>query len=82
MLFILKYTNHLTLSFPYQPDDDLCFRFGLHSRLWVQSAFLTLATPFAALTIYLEPPYCFIALGSSRHRDKCDGPLVKFYLEN
>ena len=31
-------------------------------RLWVQSAFLVLATPFAALTIYLEPPYCFIAL--------------------
>ena len=38
-------------------------RFGLHSRLWVQSGFLVLATPFAALTIYLEPPYCFIALG-------------------
>ena len=40
-------------------------RFGLHSRLWVQSGFLVLATPFAALTIYLEPPYCFIALGGS-----------------
>jgi len=42
--------------------DRLQKRFGLHSRLWVQSAFLTLATPFAVLTIYLEPPYCFIAL--------------------
>ena len=35
---------------------------NLYIRLWVQSAFLVLATPFAALTIYLEPPYCFIAL--------------------
>ena len=26
------------------------------------TAFLTLATPFAALTLYLAPPYCFIAL--------------------
>ena len=43
--------------------NKICSRFGLHSRLWVQSAFLTLATPFAVLTIYLEPPYCFIALG-------------------
>ena len=34
----------------------------INFRLWVQSAFLVLATPFAALTIYLEPPYCFIAL--------------------
>lgn len=42
--------------------DILQKKFGLHSRLWVQSGFLTLATPFAALTIYLEPPYCFIAL--------------------
>ena len=42
---------------------DTRVRFGLHSRLWVQSGFLVLATPFAALTIYLEPPYCFIALG-------------------
>ena len=42
--------------------DVLQKKFGLHSRLWVQSAFLTLATPFAALTIYLEPPYCFITL--------------------
>ena len=42
--------------------DKLQARFGLHSRLWVQSGFLILATPFAALTLYLEPPYCFIAL--------------------
>eukprot|EP00091_Calanus_sinicus_P014436 TRINITY_DN3197_c0_g1_i1.p1 TRINITY_DN3197_c0_g1~~TRINITY_DN3197_c0_g1_i1.p1 ORF type:complete len:463 (-),score=120.15 TRINITY_DN3197_c0_g1_i1:123-1511(-) len=42
--------------------DILQKKFGLHSRLWVQSGFLTLATPFAALTIYLEPPYCFISL--------------------
>jgi len=42
--------------------DILQKKFGLHSRLWVQSGFLTLATPFAVLTLYLEPPYCFIAL--------------------
>ena len=42
--------------------DILQKKFGLHSRLWVQSGFLLLATPFAALTVYLEPPYCFIAL--------------------
>jgi len=42
--------------------DVLQKRFGLHSRLWVQSGFLTLATPFAVLTLYLAPPYCFIAL--------------------
>ena len=30
--------------------------------MWVQSLFLTLAAPFAALTLYLKPPYCFIAL--------------------
>ena len=42
--------------------DKLQARFGLHSRLWVQSGFLVLATPFAALTLYLRPPYCFIAL--------------------
>ena len=50
--------------------NKICSRFGLHSRLWVQSAFLTLATPFAVLTIYLEPPYCFIALGMCRHRER------------
>ena len=44
--------------------DQLQKRFGLHSRLWVQSGFLILATPFAALTLYLKPPYCFIALGN------------------
>ena len=42
--------------------DKLQAKFGLHSRLWVQSGFLILATPFAALTLYLRPPYCFIAL--------------------
>ena len=42
--------------------DKLQARFGLHSRLWVQSGFLILATPFAALTLFLQPPYCFIAL--------------------
>jgi len=42
--------------------DILQKKFGLHSRLWVQSGFLLVATPFAALTVYLEPPYCFIAL--------------------
>ena len=42
--------------------DKLQAKFGLHSRLWVQSGFLILAAPFAALTLYLKPPYCFIAL--------------------
>jgi len=42
--------------------DQLQKKFGLHSRLWVQSVFLLLATPFAVLTLYLQPPYCFIAL--------------------
>ena len=80
-MFINNKSPTKVLGFPSQPDDDVCFRFGLHSRLWVQSAFLTLATPFAALTIYLEPPYCFIALGMSRHGDKCDSDLVKCILK-
>jgi len=42
--------------------DQLQKKFGLHSRLWVQSAFFVVAVPFAVLTIYLAPPYCFIAL--------------------
>jgi hypothetical protein len=28
----------------------------------LQAAFLGLATPLAALTLYLEPPWCFAAL--------------------
>ena len=44
--------------------DQLQKKFGLHSRLWVQSAFFVVAVPFAVLTIYLAPPYCFIALGN------------------
>jgi len=35
---------------------------GVHSRLWMQTVFLLLALPFSALTLFLEPPYCFIAL--------------------
>jgi len=35
---------------------------GLHSRLWMQTVFLLLALPFSALTLFLEPPYCFISL--------------------
>ena len=50
--------------------DQLQKRFGLHSRLWVQSGFLILATPFAALTLYLKPPYCFIALGNDEMRQQ------------
>ena len=42
--------------------DLLKRRLGPHSRLWVQAAFLAAATPFAALTLHLDPPYCFITL--------------------
>jgi len=42
--------------------DILQKRFGLASRLWVQCGFLTLALPCAVLTLYLPPPFCFIAL--------------------
>lgn len=42
--------------------DLLKKRMGAHSRLWVQAAFLAAATPFAFLTLTLDPPYCFVAL--------------------
>lgn len=42
--------------------DLLKRRMGPHSRLWIQALFLAAATPFAALTLHLDPPYCFICL--------------------
>jgi len=43
-------------------SDLLVKRLGIRSRLWLLSGFHLLATPFAALTLYLDPPYAFITL--------------------
>jgi len=37
-------------------------RLGLHSRLWLLSICTLMATPFAILTLYLEPPHAFATL--------------------
>jgi len=37
-------------------------RLGLHSRLWLLSICTLMATPFAILTLYLQPPHAFATL--------------------
>jgi len=37
-------------------------KLGLHSRLWLLSICTLMATPFAILTLYLEPPHAFATL--------------------
>lgn len=43
-------------------SDRLVKKLGLHSRLWVLSAFTLISVPFACLTLYLEPPYALAML--------------------
>jgi len=43
-------------------SDLVVTRLGLHSRLWLLSLCTMLATPFAVLTLYLEPPKAFATL--------------------
>ena len=40
-------------------SDRLAVKLGLHSRLWVLAVCLLISTPFACLTLYLEPPWAF-----------------------
>merc|ERR1711915_410530 len=43
-------------------SDLLVKKMGLKSRLWLLGGFHILATPFAALTLYLSPPWAFASL--------------------
>jgi MFS family permease len=43
-------------------SDILVKRMGIRSRLWLLGGFHLLATPFAALTLHLSPPYAFATL--------------------
>jgi len=43
-------------------SDRIVKRLGLHSRLWVLSAFTALSVPFACLTLYFEPPTALVML--------------------
>lgn len=43
-------------------SDRLVKKLGLHSRLWVLSACTLIATPFASMVLYLDPPYALICL--------------------
>lgn len=43
-------------------SDRIVKRLGLHSRLWVLSAFTLLSVPFACLTLYFEPPTALVML--------------------
>jgi len=40
-------------------SDRVVVRLGLHSRLWLLGLATVLATPFAALTLHLDPPAAF-----------------------
>ena len=43
-------------------SDRIVTRLGLHSRLWVLSAFTLISVPFAVLTLTLEPPTALVML--------------------
>ena len=43
-------------------SDRIVQKMGLHSRLWVLGGFQLLATPFAVLVLYLEPPGALVSL--------------------
>jgi len=43
-------------------SDRIVAKLGLHSRLWVLSAFTLLSVPFACLTLYFEPPTALVML--------------------
>lgn len=43
-------------------SDKLVNKLGLHSRLWVLSAFTMLSVPFAFLTLYTEPVTSWVML--------------------
>nr|XP_002127145.1 uncharacterized protein LOC100183908 [Ciona intestinalis] len=46
-------------------SDLVVSRYGISTRLWVLVVSQGIAAPLAAMVLYLEPPYCFIALLSA-----------------
>ncbi|XP_078489858.1 MFS-type efflux pump MSMEG_3705-like [Ciona intestinalis] len=46
-------------------SDLIVSRYGISTRLWILVISQVIAAPLAVMVLYLEPPYCFIALLSA-----------------